>query len=103
MKQHILTELICLTLGPCASLFAQDLTITDARIIGANGVVIERGSIVVRAGKIVSVASGGPSTTSGRIIDAKGMTAMPGFIDGHRPSLKAEVSPPRPSKPSPMS
>src|SRR6516162_4767951 len=96
MKRHILTELICLTLAPCASLFAQDLTITDARIIGANGVVIERGSIVVRAGKIVSVAAGGPSTTSGRIIDAKGMTAMPGFIDGHRhinagPNEKAEM------------
>ena len=96
VKRHILTELICLTLGPCASLFAQDLTITDARIISANGVVIERGSIVVRAGKIVSVAAGGPSTTSGRIIDAKGMTAMPGFIDGHRhinagPNEKAEM------------
>ena len=96
MKRHILTELICLTLGPCASLIAQDLTITDVRIIGANGVVIEQGSIVVRAGKIVSVAAGGPSTTSGRIIDAKGMTAMPGFIDAHRhinagPNEKAEM------------
>src|SRR6185437_5100541 len=49
-----------------------------------NATVIERGSIVVRAGKIVSVAAGTPATSSGRTLDAKGMTAMPGFIDGHR-------------------
>jgi imidazolonepropionase-like amidohydrolase len=84
MKRHTLTILACLTLGALASLSAQDLTITNARIIAANGAVIERGSIVVRAGKIVSVASGAPSAASGRTIDAKGMTAMPGFIDGHR-------------------
>jgi imidazolonepropionase-like amidohydrolase len=46
--------------------------------------VIERGSIVVRAGRIVSVGSGQPTAASGRTIDAKGMSAMPGFIDAHR-------------------
>jgi imidazolonepropionase-like amidohydrolase len=64
--------------------FAQDLTITNVRIIGPNASVIERGSIVVRGGKITSVAAGSPASTAGRIIDAKGMTAMPGFIDAHR-------------------
>ena len=83
-------------LGSLAPLAAQDLTVTNARIIAANGVVIERGSIVVRAGKIVSVAPGAPSTSSGRTIDAKGMTAMPGFIDAHRhintgPNEKAQM------------
>ena len=81
-------------LGSLAPLSAQDLTITNARIIGPNATVIERGSIVVRDGKIVSVAAGAPSSTSGKIIDAKGMSAMPGFIDAHRhintgPSEKA--------------
>jgi imidazolonepropionase-like amidohydrolase len=89
MKRHTSTILACLTLGALATLSAQDLTITNARIIAANGAVIERGSIVVRAGKIVSVAPGGPPAASGQAanaksIDAKGMTAMPGFIDGHR-------------------
>jgi imidazolonepropionase-like amidohydrolase len=63
---------------------AQDLTIANARIIGPDATVIERGSIVVRGGKIVSVAAGAPASRAGRTIDAKGMTAMPGFIDGHR-------------------
>ena len=84
MKRYILTILVWLTLGPIASLSAQDITITNARIIVANGTVIERGSIVVSGGKIVSVAAGRPSATSGQIIDAKGMSAMPGFIDAHR-------------------
>jgi imidazolonepropionase-like amidohydrolase len=64
--------------------FGQDLTITNVRIIGPNASVIERGSIVVRGGKIASVAAGAPASTAGRVIDAKGMTAMPGFIDAHR-------------------
>jgi imidazolonepropionase-like amidohydrolase len=84
MKRKTWTIFACLTLGALASLSAQDLTITNARIVGTNGAVIERGSIVVRAGKIISVAPGAPFAASGRNIDAKGMTAMPGFIDGHR-------------------
>jgi imidazolonepropionase-like amidohydrolase len=71
-------------LAALTSLSAQDLTITNVRIIGPNASVIERGSIVVRGGEIASVASGAPSAPVGRTIDAKGMTAMPGFIDGHR-------------------
>jgi imidazolonepropionase-like amidohydrolase len=83
-------------LGALAPLSAQDLTITNARVIGPNATVIERGSIVVRDGKIVSVAAGAPSSTTGKVIDAKGMSAMPGFIDAHRhintgPSEKAQM------------
>jgi imidazolonepropionase-like amidohydrolase len=63
---------------------AQDLTITNVRIIGPNAAVIERGSIVVRGGKIVSAAAGAPKEQAGKTIDAKGMSAMPGFIDAHR-------------------
>jgi imidazolonepropionase-like amidohydrolase len=65
-------------------LSAQDLTITNARIIAAGGEVIDNGSIVVRGGSIVSVAAGAPTSTSGTVLDAGGMTAMPGFIDAHR-------------------
>jgi imidazolonepropionase-like amidohydrolase len=50
---------------------AQDVAITNARII-------------VRGGKIVSAAAGTANTQGLKVIDAKGMSAMPGFIDGHR-------------------
>ena len=84
MKRRILIQLLGLVLVASASLSAQDLTITNARIIAANGSVIERGWIVVRGGSIVAVAPGAASAPSGTVIDAKGMTAMPGFIDAHR-------------------
>jgi imidazolonepropionase-like amidohydrolase len=96
MKKYRLARLACLGSGAFISLWAQDLTITNARIIGPNAAVIERGSIVVRGGKIASVAAGVPSAAAGQTIDAKGMTAMPGFIDGHRhintgPNEKAQM------------
>jgi len=86
----------CMTMTALTPAYAQDVTITNARIIGPNATVIERGSIVVRGGKIVSVAAGAPTTTNGTVIDAKGMTAMPGFIDAHRhintgPNEKAQM------------
>ena len=96
MKRLAWTVFAYVFVGTLAPLSAQDLTITNARIVVGNGNVIERGSIVVRAGKIVSVAAGEPSATSGKIIDAKGMSAMPGFIDAHRhintgPNEKAQM------------
>jgi imidazolonepropionase-like amidohydrolase len=84
MKRQITAFIACLFLGAFVPLYAQDLTIINARIVVANGTVIERGSIVVRAGKIVSAAAGAPAATAGTVIDAKGMSAMPGFIDAHR-------------------
>jgi len=65
-------------------LAAQDLAITNARIIVGNGTVIDRGSIVIRGGKLVSVGAGAANANGVQTIDMHGMTAMPGFIDGHR-------------------
>ena len=72
------------TLGRTPGLTAQDLAITNVRIIVGNGNVIEQGSIVVRGGRIASVASGAASVPEVQTIDARGMTAMSGFIDAHR-------------------
>jgi imidazolonepropionase-like amidohydrolase len=72
------------SLGNVRNLAAQDLVITNARIIVGNGDVINQGSILIRSGRIASV-SAGPANISGiQAIDARGMTAMAGFIDGHR-------------------
>jgi imidazolonepropionase-like amidohydrolase len=64
--------------------YAQDLTITNARILDGTGRVIERGSVVVRAGKIVSVSTTAPAAGAGSTINANGKTVMPGLIDAHR-------------------
>ncbi|HVH29091.1 MAG TPA: amidohydrolase family protein [Vicinamibacterales bacterium] len=63
---------------------AQNLVLTNARILDGKGGVIERGSIVVRDGTIVSVAVGTPDAAGSRLLDVKGMTVLPGFIDAHR-------------------
>ena len=66
------------------NLAGQDLVLTNARIIVGNGTVIDRGAIIIRNGRLASVAPGTANVPGIQTIDAHGMTAMPGFIDGHR-------------------
>jgi imidazolonepropionase-like amidohydrolase len=66
------------------SLAAQDLLIANARIIVGNGTVINQGSVVIRQGRIVSVSAGSANVPGLQTIDARGATALPGFIDAHR-------------------
>jgi imidazolonepropionase-like amidohydrolase len=82
IKRIVLGAAAAALLVPAA--FAQEVTITNARIFVGNGQVIDNGAIVVQGGKIVSVAAGKPARTVGRVIDAHGQSAMPGFIDAHR-------------------
>lgn len=70
--------------------FAQNLVITNARVVDGTGRVIERGSVVVRDGKIVSVAAGTATADRAQVIDAKGATVMPGFIDAHRHVIRGD-------------
>lgn len=67
-----------------APVLGQDLTITNARIVMTPDNIIDDGSIVVEDGRIRSVSAGAPATRAGQVIDAEGMTAMAGFIDGHK-------------------
>ena len=83
-RLHAFLALIFFASVPGATrLPAQDLAITNVRIIVGNGDVIENGSIVARGGKLVSVAAGPPNAPGMQTIDAHGMTAVPGFIDAH--------------------
>ena len=75
---------------------AQDVAITNARIVVGTGQVIESGTIIVRGGTIASVTAGPAPTQGLRVIDAKGLSAMPGFIDSHKhvndgPSAKGQM------------
>jgi imidazolonepropionase-like amidohydrolase len=74
---------VCLAVAPSLA-GAQDIAITNARIIVGSGQVIDSGTIIVKGGKIVSVTAGAAPTQGLRTIDAKGMSAMPGFIDSHK-------------------
>jgi len=87
LRPEAARSLACLTLlgllaGPSA--WAQDLAIMNARIIVGNGDVIESGTIVIRDGRIAQVTSARPNLGGLEVVDAAGLSAMPGFIDAHR-------------------
>lgn len=78
--QFVVAAVLCLAV----TANGQDMTIVNGRILDGTGRTIDRGTVVVRAGKIVSVSAGAPPASAGRTIDAAGKTVMPGFIDAHR-------------------
>src|SRR4051812_44182690 len=87
--------ILLIALVPASSI-AQDLTITNARIIFRDDAIIDQGYLVVRGGRIAAAGPGAPTATAGQVIDGRGMTAIAGFIDGHRhvntgPNEKAQM------------
>jgi imidazolonepropionase-like amidohydrolase len=89
-----MTRLLGFTyLALVGALAAQSLVITNAHVIVGNGGVIERGSVTVRAGRIVSVSAGTALVQGAPSIDANGMTVVPGFIDDHRHVIEAGTDP----------
>ena len=78
--------LLSMSVAACftQNLAAQNVAITNVRIIVGNGTVVSSGTIIIRGGKIVSASAGTANTRGLRVIDAKGMSAMPGFIDAHK-------------------
>jgi len=84
MKQLVLACLACAGLGIPAGAAAQNLVVANARIIVGNGTVIESGTVVVRNGRIASVGAATAAPAGARQIDGRGLTLMPGLIDGHR-------------------
>jgi len=56
---------------------------TNARIMTITNGIIERGSILIENGKIVDVGVNVNVPGEAEIIDAEGMTAMPGLVDAH--------------------
>lgn len=59
------------------------LVVTGARrIVGENG-VIERGSLIVRDGRIAEISDAAVPPSGGEVFDANGLTLLPGFLDVH--------------------
>ena len=87
MKQSVFLALLFSVCG-ITTAAAQDLVITNVRVIVGNGTVINQGTVVVRGGRIASVAPGQPTPaapvapapvqTPVQTIDARGGTACRG-------------------------
>ncbi len=87
LRRHARTRALLMAVALCApaAAWSQDIAITNVRIIAGTGQVIDAGTIVVRDGKIATVTGGSVQLPPRvQVIDAKGLSAMPGFIDGHK-------------------
>jgi imidazolonepropionase-like amidohydrolase len=86
MKKYLrlATFVVLCGASSAARLLAQDLVITNVRVVVGNGTVINQGSIVVRGGRIAGVSAGAATAAAGQTVEGRGLTAMPGFIDAHR-------------------
>jgi imidazolonepropionase-like amidohydrolase len=63
---------------------AGELLIRDARVVDGTGAPArERNSILVRDGRIAEMAPGLAAPPGARVIDAAGLSALPGLIDSH--------------------
>jgi imidazolonepropionase-like amidohydrolase len=74
-----------------STMAAQNLVITNARIIAGPGQTIEKGSVVIKDGRIATVtASPAVAIVKGtKVINATGMTVIAGYIDDHRHIIQA--------------
>lgn len=55
--------------------------IRDARLVTVSGETIERGTLVIREGKIAAVGTAVSIPPGAQIIDGRGLTVYPGMID----------------------
>src|SRR6478752_330596 len=62
--------------------FGQERAFVNARVIDGTGKTLERATIVVRDGRIVSVGSGAAPAGAERI-DLSGKTVIPGLVNAH--------------------
>jgi len=60
---------------------AQTIAITNGKVYPVAGPVIERGTVVIRDGRIAAVGVNVPVPAGARIIDATGKVVTPGFMD----------------------
>ncbi|MCU0245833.1 MAG: amidohydrolase family protein [Bryobacter sp.] len=57
------------------------IALTNARIVTGSGPVIQKGTVVLRAGRIEAVGANAAAPTGAQVIDLAGMTVYPGLID----------------------
>lgn len=60
---------------------ADTIAITNARVLTVAGPPIERGTVVIRAGKIAAVGANVPVPAGARVIDGAGKVVTPGWLE----------------------
>lgn len=83
MRTSIRIGATALLAGLATMALAQNLAIVGARIEPVSGPALEKGTILIRDGKIAAIAADLTVPEGTPSIDAAGMTAYPGFLDGY--------------------
>jgi imidazolonepropionase-like amidohydrolase len=78
MRRAILVPLV-LALA-ASTVAAEPLVIRDARVLTAPGKVLEKAVIVVEKGKVKEVAPAAKEPPMARVVEARGLTVLPGFV-----------------------
>lgn len=71
---------------------AETIAITNARLMPVSGPVIERGTVVIRGGKITAVGARVAAPAGARVIDAAGKVVTPGWLDSATQIGLVEIS-----------
>ena len=79
------------SLGLAQGVSAQGLLISNARVIVGNGEVLDSANLLILGGRIIELSEETiPDTQDVPVIDAQGLTALPGFIDSHRDVIQGD-------------
>ncbi len=60
---------------------SETIAITNARVLPVSGPAIERGTVLIRAGRIAAVGADVPVPPGARVIDAAGKVVTPGWLE----------------------
>ena len=85
-----LVTAVSLAADPAAT--GEVIAIKDGKILTVTKGVIEKGTLLIRGDKIEAVGANIPIPQGARIIDARGMTVYPGWIDSNTGLGLVEVS-----------
>ena len=92
MRNAFAFSLLALAAG-IGSASAQNLVVTNARLLDGTGRVVDRASIVIRGGKVATVSERPSAAPPGvRVFNAGGKTVLPGFIDAHRHIVQGDAA-----------
>ena len=82
MRTHILhlTTAALLSAGVATAQSGRPVAFTNATIHTVSGDVVERGTLVVRSGKIEAVGADVTIPAGAKVVDASGKTIMPGLV-----------------------
>jgi imidazolonepropionase-like amidohydrolase len=92
MRKAFACSLLALA-AAIGSASAQNLVVTNARLLDGTGRVVDRASIVIRDGKVATVSERPSAAPPGvRVFNAGGKTVLPGFVDAHRHIVQGDAA-----------